>query len=434
MATPLHKLNARFAETTKEPGRHGDGGGLYLSITPKGARRWVFLFRWRGKLTEMGLGSADVGGLRYKSLSAAREEAARQRALIAAGLNPLEETRRQEAVAAEVPTFGKMADEHIAAMTPRFRNPKHVAQWETTLGKTELDLSKVRPELKKATQEHVTALAVLRTKKVDAIDTADVLRVLQPIWQVKAETASRVRGRIEAVLDAAKAKGHRSGENPARWRGHLDKLLAKRHKLTRGHHAAMPYDEVAAFVERLRNNGSVSSLALEFAILTAGRTGEVIGARWREVDFDRAIWVVPASRMKAGKEHRVPLSKRALAILEALKPIAKDGDSFVFPGNKGAGLSPMSLQMVLRRAKVDATPHGFRSSFRDWAGDETGFAHQDIEAALAHTISNKAEAAYRRSDALEKRRALMQAWASYIEPGEATANIVTLRKSAGVSR
>jgi len=434
MANPINKLNARFVETTKEPGRHGDGGGLYLSVTAKGQRRWVFLYRWRGKLTEMGLGSADVGGRGYRSLSAARDEAERQRALIAAGLNPLEEARRKEADAEKVPTFGKMADEHIAAMTPSFRNPKHVAQWETTLGKATLDLTKVQPGLKKATQEHVAALTALRAKKVDAIDTADVLRVLQPIWQTKAETASRVRGRIEAVLDAAKAKGHRSGENPARWRGHLDKLLAKRHKLTRGHHAAMPYDEVATFVERLRNNGSVSSLALEFTILTAARSGEVLGARWSEIDLEKAVWVVPAHRMKAGKEHRVPLSKRALAILDALKPLARNGSSFVFPGNKGAGLSPMSLQMVLRRAKIDATPHGFRSSFRDWAGDETGFAHQDIEAALAHTISNKAEAAYRRSDALEKRRALMESWSNFIEPREATANVVTLRRSAGTAR
>lgn len=434
MAGALHKLNARFVETTKTPGRHGDGGGLYLSVTKAGARRWVFLFRWQGKLTEMGLGSADPTSSRFRSLAAAREEAARQRALIAAGINPLDAARQAEAEKVEIPTFGKMADDHIAAMTPSFRNPKHVAQWESTLGKAPLDLKRVQPDLRKATEEHTTALAALRAKPVDSIDTADVLRVLQPIWQVKAETASRLRGRIEAVLDAARAKGFRSAENPARWRGHLDKLLAKRHKLTRGHHAAMPYDQVSGFVERLRNNGSVSSLALEFAILTAARTGEVIGATWSEIDLGKGVWSVPPQRMKAGKEHRVPLSKRALAILEALKPLAADPESPLFPGNRRTGLSGMALEMVMRRAKVDATVHGFRSSFRDWAGDETGFAHQDIEAALAHTISNKAEAAYRRSDALEKRRALMEAWASYIEPREATANVVTLRRSVGGTR
>ena len=431
MAGALHKLNARFVETTREPGRHGDGGGLYLSITKAGARRWVFLFRSQGKLTEVGLGSADPASNFYKSLAAAREEAARNRALIASGINPLEAKRQREAGQIQIPTFGAMADDHIAAMAGGFRNPKHLAQWEVTLGKTPLAVERVRGPLRQVTEAHVAALTALRAKAVDAIDTADILAVLQPIWQVKAETASRVRGRIEVVLDAAKAKGFRAGENPARWRGHLDKLLSRRQKLTRGHHAAMPYADVAGFIGRLRANQSISSLALEFTILTAARTGEVLGAQWSEIDFEARVWTVPANRMKAGREHRVPLSARAITILKALEPMAADRSSPVFPGTTGKGLSTMALDMVLRRAKVDFTVHGFRSSFRDWAGDETGFAHQDIETALAHVIQNKAEASYRRKDALEKRRALMEAWALYVEPREATSNVVALRRSAG---
>jgi integrase len=258
------------------------------------------------------------------------------------------------------------------------------------------------------------------------IDTAAVLSVLQPLWRNRPETASRLRGRIEHVLDAARAKGHRTGENPARWRGHLDKLLPKRKTLSRGHHAAMAYDDVPAFVGQLRErqSQSVAAMALEFAILTAARSGEVLGMRWSEVNFAEKIWTIPASRMKAGREHRIPLSDSAMAVLAKAEDL-RDG-VFVFSGARaGRPLSGMSMEMVLRRMNVvGVTVHGFRSAFRDWAGNETSFAREIAEAALAHVIGDKAEQAYRRGDALEKRRKLMDAWALYC--AERGGNVVPL--------
>jgi integrase len=273
-----------------------------------------------------------------------------------------------------------------------------------------------------------TYAAPLRSMRLDDIATADVLAVLQPLWQTKAETASRLRGRIERVLDAARARGLRSGENPARWRGHLDALLPPRHRLTRGHYAAMPYDEVPSFIGRLRASESVSGLALEFLILTASRTGEVLGARWDEIDVDAELWTVPAARMKAGREHRVPLSARALAILQTVEKV-RTGEH-VFPGQRrGRPLSVMALAMVLRRLKLEnVTVHGFRSAFRDWCGEATAFPRDVAEAALAHTVGDMTERAYRRGDALEKRRKLMAAWAAFIEP-KTTSNVVTLRQA-----
>jgi integrase len=289
-------------------------------------------------------------------------------------------------------TFGECSDQVIETMRPSWRNAKHAAQWQMTL------------------QRYA---APLRRLPVDEVGTDDVLSVLKPLWNVKPETASRVRGRIERVLDAAKAQGLRSGENPARWRGHLDQLLPKRQRLTRGHHAAMAYVEVPAFISDLRSRSATAALALEFAILTAARSGEVLGARWNEFDLDRAIWIVPAERMKAAREHRVPLSPRALRIVTELED-SRTID-FVFPGEKpDRPLSGMSLEIVLRRMKVEgATVHGFRSSFRDWAAECTNFPNEVCEAALAHVIENKAEAAYRRGDLFEKRRKLMDAWAAY---------------------
>ena len=246
-----------------------------------------------------------------------------------------------------------------------------------------------------------------------------MLAVLQPIWQEKNETASRLRGRIERVLDAAKAKGLRTGENPARWRGHLDTLLPKRQKLQRGHHPAMPYTEVPAFVAELRTREAMAARALEFAILTAARSGEVLGAMWGEVDLKAEVWTVPAMRMKAGREHRVPLTAPAIAILralEALRPEDDDKGAYIFPGQrKGRPLSGMAMEMLLRRQKLEITVHGFRSSFRDWAAEETGFPREIAEAALAHVVGDATERAYRRGDALEKRRELMTAWAAHCQ-------------------
>jgi integrase len=275
-----------------------------------------------------------------------------------------------------------------------------------------------------------TYAAPLRSRPVDQIDTEAVLAVLKPIWLEKPETASRLRGRIEAVLDAAKAQGHRMGENPAAWRGHLSHLLPTRQKLSRGHHAAMAYDDVPAFVARLRERDALAAMALELCILTATRSGEVLGARWSEIDTAKKVWTISAARMKAGRAHRVPLSDRALSILEKLAE-AKTG-KFVFPGDRDdRPLSNMTMAMLMRRMKVaGVTVHGFRSAFRDWAGNETHFPREVAEAALAHVVGDKAEQAYRRSDALEKRRALMAAWASYIEQDKG-GNVVPLQRSGG---
>ena len=303
-----------------------------------------------------------------------------------AGQNPIAERKRTGGI----PTFGQMADEVVAALSPGFRNQKHRAQWKSTLA---------------------TYAAPLRTMPVDTVSTDDVLSVLKPKWTEKPETASRVRGRIEKVLDAAKAKGFRESENPARWRGHLDHLLPRPSKLTRGHHAAMPYEEIPAFIARLRERGALAAIALELCILTAARSGK-LGMRWDEIDFQTAVWSLPAGRMKAGRPHRVPLSNRALAILRTLERSKRS--EFVFASRSPCKpLSNSALHMVLRRVGVDVTVHGFRSSFRDWAGNETPSPREVVETALAHVVGDKAEQAYRRSDALEKRRKLMEAWASF---------------------
>ena len=272
--------------------------------------------------------------------------------------------------------------------------------------------SEIRSTARSGQSTLATYAAPLRTMPVDTVSTDDVLSVLKPIWTEKPETASRVRGRIEKVLDAAKAKGFRAGENPARWRGHLDHLLPRPSKLTRGHHAAMPYEEVPAFIASLRERDALAAVALELCILTAARSGELLGMRWDEIDLQNAVWSLPAGRMKAGRPHRVPLSTRAVAILRKLEK-SKRGE-FVFAGHApGRPLSNMAMDMLLRRMNVDVTVHGFRSSFRDWAGNETPSPREVVETALAHVIGDKAEQAYRRSDALEKRRKLMEAWAAY---------------------
>jgi integrase len=390
------KLTARKVETAKA-GKYSDSGNLYLVVSPTGSRKWVLRFTWRGRPKEMGLGSASS-----VPLADARDKAASARRKIAQGLNPIEERKRDSGI----PTFGEMADIVREALAAGFRNEKHKAQWKMTLE---------------------TYAGPLRDKPVDTITTDDVLAVLKPIWTAKAETASRLRGRIEKVLDAAKAKGFRDGENPGRWRGHLDHLLPKASKLARGHHPAMPYEEVPTFIARLREADSLAGRALELCILTAARSGEILGMRWAEVDLDKKIWTVPAHRMKAGRGHRVPLSSRAVAILRNLHKVMS-GD-FVFPGQaRNKPLSNMAMEMVLRRMKVDdATVHGFRSSFRDWAGNVSSFPREVVETALAHVIGDKAEQAYRRSDALEKRRRLMEAWAAYCEP-KLSGNIVQIKK------
>jgi integrase len=402
--------------TLDKSGRHADGGGLYLAISKDGAterRRWVFLFRRQGKLKEMGLGSAAS-----VSLAQARELAAKWRAEIAAGRNPMDSRAAERRAQKAVPTFGEVAAELHAAKSHGWRNLKVRQQWMSPL------------------QRYATRLIAM---PVNEIATEHVLAVLEPIWSAKPETASRVRSRIEAVIDAARVRGliARNEANPARWRGHLSHLLPKRRKLTRGHHAAMCYRDVPAFIGRLREREPVAALALEFLILTAARTNEVLGARWDEIDTEARVWRVPADRTKGGREHRVPLTDRALEILATMQQ-ARTGE-LVFPSAKpGRGLrasrattdrplSAMAMQMLLRRMKVHGvTVHGFRSSFRDWAGDATHFPRELAEAALAHVAGDETERAYRRGDALERRRELMNAWSTFCGSGGRD-NVVTLR-------
>ena len=395
------KLKARKVETAP-PGRYGDGGGLWLVVSKTSAKKWVYRFTISGKVSETGLGAYP--GV---SLLEARQLAADARKLSKAGISPVAAKReaQAEAIKAVKPTFGKIADDLIASKSSVWRNSKHRAQWEMTL------------------REYC---APIRSKPVDEIQTADILSILTPLWKRAPETAYRLRGRIEAVLDAAKAQGYRTGENPAAWRGHLAHLLPKRQKLTRGHHAAMAYDLIPAFIAKLRMNDTLAAIALEFTILTAARSGETLGAKWSEIDLKAMVWEIPAHRMKAGVLHRVPLSTRAIQLLKRLEAV-KIND-FIFPGRApGKPLSNMSMEMLLRRMDIQyATVHGFRSAFRDWCGNETPFPREIAEAALAHTLQG-VEAAYRRSDALEKRRALMEAWAQYCEP-KGTNNVLRFQK------
>lgn len=365
------------------PGRHSDGGGLYLNVTETGSRSWLFMYKVAGRRREMGLGS-----LRDVPLIQARKFAANARQQLASGLDPLAARQKPATM-----TFSEAASALIESMSPSWRNAKHRAQWAMTL--------------------NVYCAPISGMAAAD-ISTDDVLRVLKPLWLTKPETASRLRGRIERALDFAKALGMRSGENPARWRGHLDALLPKRLKLTRGHHKAMPFDDVPEFTKQLRKMPGVAPAALEFAILTAARSGEVLGGRWDEIDLSERVWTIPAARMKGGREHRVPLPPRAIQILKGMQ--THKVSEFVFPGVKPQRpLSVMALEMVLRRAKIDATVHGFRSAFRDWSGERTAFPREVAEAALAHLVGDQTERAYRRGDALEKRRALMDAWASFCD-------------------
>lgn len=382
------KLTARRVATIKAPGKYGDGHGLWLRLTPAGRRWWFLRYRFRGRDRELGLGSAEEVGLKE-----ARQSAARARGQIREGLDPIEQ-RRKERGKSSAPTFAKCAETFISANQVAWRNTKHCAQWRSTL--------------------ETYAYPVLGEKPVDAVDVADALAVLTPLWTLKPETASRVRGRIERVLDWARARGLRRGENPARWRGHLDKLLPKRSQVRAVRHfAALPWGEVPAFTVALRERAGIAARALEFLILTAARSGEVRGLSWAEVDGD--VWTIPAERMKAQREHRVPLSARAVAILDEMRRIGAEPGQLVFPGMRaGKPMSDMTLGAVLKRmGRDDLTVHGFRSTFRDWCAETTNFPREVCEQALAHTLADKVEAAYRRGDLFEKRRRLMSAWAGY---------------------
>jgi integrase len=397
-------LNARKVETLTETGRHADGGNLYLSISGNGGKRWTFFYRFKGARKEMGLGSAAKGQV---SLADARKAAGDARKLVNDGIDPLAAREARKQAERVIPAFGAFADEYLASHRSKFRNEKHIAQWQMTL---------------------TTYCEPIRAKPINAIDTEAVLKVLQPIWGKIPETASRLRGRIENILDAAKAMGYRHGENPAIWRGHLKTLLPARQRLTRGHHAALPYDDLPALIGELRSKQAMAALALELCILTATRSGEILNAEWLEFDLNKAIWTIPAIRMKAGHEHRIPLTARAVEILKSLHKLAHN--EHVFPGNaKAKPLSSMAMAMLLRRmGHPEITVHGFRSTFRDWASEQTSFPHETCEHALAHRISDKAEAAYRRGDQFEKRRKLMDVWAAFCEPN-ASAKVFSIGKN-----
>lgn len=403
MGRPTNRLTALSVAGFKEPGRHADGQGLYLIVDApddkgRSAKRWVFIFQWRMKRKEMGLGPTSV-----VSLAEARGAALDARRLVQAGKNPIDERR---AARAGGTTFGDVADDLLAAKARDWKNAKHKSQWETSLNRY---------------------AAPLRAKAPDAITTEDILGVIKPLWDTIPETASRTRGRIELVLDAAKAKGLRTGENPARWRGHLALLLPKRRRLTKGHHPAMPYPDLPAFMGELRDRSGVSPRALEFTILTAARTGETRFATFREFDLDAAVWTIPATRMKMGREHRIPLAPRAVEIVREMWLDGMSRTALVFPGMKvGKAMSDGTMTAVLRRMGRDTySVHGFRSTFKDWAEDTTNFSNGVIEAALAHLFGDGTERAYRRGDALVKRRRLMEAWAGYCARPNVRQGVVT---------
>lgn len=411
MARQLHQLTARTVAGLKDPGRYADGGNLYLRVSPTGAKRWTFLYtNGTKKNRELGLGSAGT-----VTLAEAREMATAARKLLVNGIDPKVEKREQKAarVIASV-SFGDFADEFIKDHEAGWSNPRHIAQWHMTLSDS---------YCKK-----------IRSRPISEIHTDEVLAVLKPCWQTRPETARRIRMRIEKVLDAAKVKGLRTGENPARWRGQLDHILPRHTKSTDDHHNAMPYGEVPAFLASLEQKRGFSVLALWLAIPTAARTGEVIGARWEEIDMEAGLWTIPAQRMKARRACRVPLTAPALEVLNEVKGAHSE---WIFPGpSLQAPLSNMAMLSLLKRAKLNCTVHGFRSAFRDWAAETTNFPSEGCEMALAHAVANKTEAACRRGDLFEKRKALMAAWAGFLTEPKASNTLVrySLRHKVKLSR
>lgn len=392
-------------------GLHAVGGvpGLYLQINGS-AKSWILRASVGNKRRDMGM-----GGYPAVTLAQAREKAREARTRIDQGIDPILERQRAQsalrAAQATAITFADAGRMFIDAKSDEWRNPKHRQQWTNTLATY--------------AYPHIGSLLVRD------VNQSHVLAVLEPIWRDKTETATRVRGRIESVLDWATVRGYREGENPARWRGHLDHLLPKPTKIARvEHHRALPLDDVAGFMFDLRQREGMAARALELAILSATRSGEVRGATWAEIDLDAATWAIPAERMKAGKEHRIPLSDAALSLLNQLPRI--EGTALVFPGTKGQPLSDMSLTAVMRRMGVNAVPHGFRSTFRDWVSERTNYPNELAEMALAHTIGNKVEAAYRRGDMFEKRRQMMEAWAKFCATATASgAKVIAMARKAG---
>jgi integrase len=394
---PHHRLSPARVRTETKPGLHADGNGLYLAVAPTGTKKWVLRTVIDGKRRDLGLGSALL-----VKLAAVREEAARLRLLARKGGDPFAIRRSERRV---VPTFEAAARDFHAEHSAGFRNAQHRGVWIASLK------ADVFPEL--------------GTRRVDAITAADVLKVLSPIWLKKPETARRVKQRIHAVLSWAKAKGYRSGDDPT---AGIEKVLP-RHRATAEHHAALAYDAVPAFIQALRDAraGDSAKLACEWLILTASRTNEVVGARWSEIDRDAKTWTIPAARIKAGREHKVPLSPRCLELLDAAAKLGdEEPDGFIFPGRtSSAPHSNMVFLMLLRRmGRKDITIHGFRATFRTWCAEKTNAPRAVAEAALAHVIENKVEAAYQRSDLFERRRRLMNSWAQHCTTKPASVAVI----------
>jgi integrase len=411
MGRQINRLTALRVEKQRQPGLHPDGNGVYLQVTlgADGSLRksWLFRFRMQGRRErKMGLGAFPEVGLQ-----GARDKASSARKLCKDGIDPVDarKAERAQAKLADVRsmTFNQCAKAYITAHRTGWRNVKHAAQWTSTL--------------------ETYASPIFGTLPVQAIDVGLVTKVLEPIWSTKSETASRLRGRIEAVLDWAKVRGYRTGDNPARWRGHLDQLLPARTKVRRvEHHAALPYHEIGTFMAALREREALAARALQFGILTAARTSEVINARWDEIDLQARVWTVPAKRMKAGREHRVPLSDPAVGILQRMQEVRQN--DHIFPGERRASLSNMSFLMLLRRMnRDDLTAHGFRSTFRTWAAECTKYPREIAEAALAHVVGDATEQAYQRGDVFEKRRKLMDAWATYCTKPARTGGVIDLK-------
>jgi integrase len=379
-----HRLTEAKIRTLHEPGVHGDGDGLFLRVREGGSKQFVFIYRRGKKRTEIGLGGYGQGTAPV-SLALARKKAEEIRGQLSRGEDPRPGKTAK-------PTFRKVMESTIAVKHADFRNEKHKAQWRMTLDKYAAPLHEI---------------------PVADITVDNIVTALEPVWQRIPETVDRLRMRIEAVLDHAKARGLRQGDNPAAWKGNLKHLLPSRQKLTRGHHAALGYKDVPAMISRLRGAKGVSALAVEFVTLTLGRSGEARFGAWPEINFQEKLWTIPAGRMKAGKEHRVPLADRAMEILKIMKQRATS--ELIFGGERdGRPISDVAMTKALRRASGDnSTLHGLRSSFRDWCGDSTTHPRDIVETALAHAIENKTEAAYRRGDALDKRRKLMEEWADY---------------------
>ena len=393
MARPINKLTARTVDAAKAPGRFNDGGGLYLQVSKTGAKSWLFRYMLDGRSREMGLGSVLA-----VSLSKARERAAQCRALLADRVDPIEARQKalrlNKVAASNAISFEEAAYRYIELHEPGWRNPKSASQWRNTL--------------------KTYAFPIAGDLQVSEITTQNVLKILEPIWFEKHETARRLRGRIEKILSWAKVNGYCEGDNPAQWHGHLQNALPgkeRSHKVK--HHSAMPYEAVKAFISTLQGKDGMSARALEFLIYTAARTSEVLGAKWSEIDLSKAIWTIPAIRTKTESEHRVPLCLPALAVLKDLKSMEVSG--FVFPAdNHQKPLSNMAMLQLLRRNDIDYTVHGFRSSLRDWAAEQTNAPREVAEQALGHALQNKVEAAYLRTDLFEKRRDLMNQWGGYL--------------------